>query len=169
MLLISLILQKKIDRFLERDKKLQQLLWWINEKAHVATTPYKSSAVRAFYFSLAKTLIPAFTVALKRDDLALSSGTDLTLASTLDCKFESHFFGSDLEKSFASLQSYHYDLALISANEKPSGIASLLALAERFAAELTEEELAQLPTDGAVEHDHYIYGIPKRYSHETAE
>ncbi|PZV18105.1 MAG: hypothetical protein DCF22_02350 [Leptolyngbya sp.] len=53
--------------------------------------------------------------------------------------------------------------------EKTDGIASLLAMAERFAAELTEEELAQLPRDGALEHDHYIYGTPKRYSRETAE
>ena len=56
-----------------------------------------------------------------------------------------------------------------SSTEKLDGIASLLAMAERFAAELTEEELAQLPKDGALEHDHYIYGTPKRYSRETAE
>jgi len=24
------------------------------------------------------------------------------------------------------------------------------------------EELAQLPSDGAAEHDHYLYGMPKR-------
>jgi hypothetical protein len=57
----------------------------------------------------------------------------------------------------------------LSSTEKLDGIASLLAMAERFAAELTEEELAQLPTDGALEHDHYIYGTPKRYSRETAK
>ncbi len=56
-----------------------------------------------------------------------------------------------------------------SSNEAPTGIASLLALAERFAAEMTEEELAQLPTDGALEHDHYIYGTPKRYSQKPSE
>jgi hypothetical protein len=56
-----------------------------------------------------------------------------------------------------------------SSNDNPDGIASLLALAERFSTELTEEELAQLPIDGAVEHDHYIYGTPKRYSAGSPE
>lgn len=56
-----------------------------------------------------------------------------------------------------------------SVSEVPDGIASLLRLANRFAAELTAEELAQLPTDGALEHDHYIYGTPKRYDHETGK
>jgi hypothetical protein len=27
---------------------------------------------------------------------------------------------------------------------------------------MTPEEIAQLPTDGAEQHDHYIYGTPKR-------
>ncbi|MDX2239983.1 MAG: hypothetical protein NW224_04790 [Leptolyngbyaceae cyanobacterium bins.302] len=49
-------------------------------------------------------------------------------------------------------------------DEEPTGIAALVALAERFAAEMTPEEIAQLPADGALEHDHYIYGTPKRYS-----
>ncbi len=30
--------------------------------------------------------------------------------------------------------------------------------------DVPEEELDRLPTDGATEHDHYIYGTPKRYS-----
>lgn len=29
---------------------------------------------------------------------------------------------------------------------------------------IPEEELERLPEDGAAEHDHYIYGTPKRYS-----
>ena len=28
--------------------------------------------------------------------------------------------------------------------------------------EIPDEELARLPTDGATQHDHYIYGVPKR-------
>ncbi|HEX8465987.1 MAG TPA: hypothetical protein VF627_15340 [Abditibacterium sp.] len=28
--------------------------------------------------------------------------------------------------------------------------------------DIPEEELAKLPTDGAEEHDHYLYGSPKR-------
>ncbi|MCH8960297.1 MAG: hypothetical protein IH820_03015 [Bacteroidetes bacterium] len=30
--------------------------------------------------------------------------------------------------------------------------------------DVPEEELDKLPSDGAAEHDHYIYGTPKRYS-----
>lgn len=33
---------------------------------------------------------------------------------------------------------------------------------EDFANSIPEEVLAQLPTDGAEQHDHYIYGTPKR-------
>jgi uncharacterized protein (UPF0218 family) len=29
-------------------------------------------------------------------------------------------------------------------------------------AEIPEEDLARLPVDGAAQHDHYIYGTPKR-------
>jgi hypothetical protein len=28
--------------------------------------------------------------------------------------------------------------------------------------EIPDEELDRLPTDGATQHDHYIYGVPKR-------
>lgn len=38
---------------------------------------------------------------------------------------------------------------------------SLWQLADDFAADLPDETIAQLPHDGAIEHDHYIYGIPK--------
>ena len=30
--------------------------------------------------------------------------------------------------------------------------------------DVPEEELDKFPTDGATEHDHYIYGTPKKYS-----
>jgi predicted RNase H-like HicB family nuclease len=39
---------------------------------------------------------------------------------------------------------------------------SLLALFDQITADMTEEEIAQLPRDGAEQHDHYIYGTPKR-------
>ena len=32
---------------------------------------------------------------------------------------------------------------------------------ERFG-DLSEEDLSSLPVDGAAQHDHYIYGLPKR-------
>ena len=39
---------------------------------------------------------------------------------------------------------------------------SLLEMIDRITGDMTAEEIAQLPTDGAEQHDHYIYGIPKR-------
>ena len=35
-------------------------------------------------------------------------------------------------------------------------------LAQEITSDMTEEEIAQLPIDGSEQHDHYIYGIPKR-------
>lgn len=39
---------------------------------------------------------------------------------------------------------------------------TIWSLFEKVWAELTEEELQSLPTDLAEQHDHYIYGWPKR-------
>jgi predicted RNase H-like HicB family nuclease len=38
---------------------------------------------------------------------------------------------------------------------------SLLELFENITADMTETEINNLPRDGAQQHDHYIYGIPK--------
>jgi hypothetical protein len=35
-------------------------------------------------------------------------------------------------------------------------------LAQKITEDMTEEELQQLPRDGAQQHDHYIYGTPKK-------
>lgn len=35
-------------------------------------------------------------------------------------------------------------------------------IAQDITRDMTEEEIAQLPRDGAEQHDHYIYGTPKR-------
>jgi predicted RNase H-like HicB family nuclease len=39
---------------------------------------------------------------------------------------------------------------------------SLLNLFDNITADMTPDEIDQLPKDGAEQHDHYIYGIPKR-------
>jgi predicted RNase H-like HicB family nuclease len=39
---------------------------------------------------------------------------------------------------------------------------SLLNLFDDIAVDMTVDEIAQLPKDGAEQHDHYIYGTPKR-------
>jgi len=38
----------------------------------------------------------------------------------------------------------------------------LLDLFDDITADMTADEIAQLPKDGAEQHDHYIYGTPKR-------
>ena len=52
------------------------------------------------------------------------------------------------------------------ADEAPSPPAarpkSLGEIAAELFGEIPEEELARLPVDGAAQHDHYIYGLPKR-------
>jgi hypothetical protein len=39
---------------------------------------------------------------------------------------------------------------------------SIWQLSEDFVRDIATEELNQLPSDGADQHDHYIYGIPKK-------
>ena len=43
----------------------------------------------------------------------------------------------------------------------PAGIP-LSARIRRIWADMPEEVRAKLPDDGAAQHDHYIYGVPKR-------
>ncbi len=45
---------------------------------------------------------------------------------------------------------------------KQSAIAYLLASAKRIAKEAPASELEKLPTDGAKNLDHYLYGAPKK-------
>jgi hypothetical protein len=46
---------------------------------------------------------------------------------------------------------------------KPHAGLELLALAESFSKHVPIEELEKLPKDGADQHDHYLYGTPKRH------
>jgi predicted RNase H-like HicB family nuclease len=39
---------------------------------------------------------------------------------------------------------------------------SLLSMLDEITKDMTPEEIAQLPRDGAEQHDHYIYGSPKQ-------
>ncbi len=44
----------------------------------------------------------------------------------------------------------------------PSKKKHIWEIAAELFSEIPEEELAKLPVDGAAQHDHYIYGLPKR-------
>lgn len=39
---------------------------------------------------------------------------------------------------------------------------SILKIVDKLTSDFTEEELSQLPSDGAEEHDRYLYGSPKK-------
>ena len=45
---------------------------------------------------------------------------------------------------------------------KQSTAALLRQMSEEIAASIPTKELAALPHDGAKNHDHYLYGAPKR-------
>lgn len=45
--------------------------------------------------------------------------------------------------------------------EKTTRSQPIWSIAENLIEDITESEKEQLPTDGAVQHDHYIYGTPK--------
>jgi Arc/MetJ-type ribon-helix-helix transcriptional regulator len=44
----------------------------------------------------------------------------------------------------------------------PANYKPIWEIAQEIAASIPDEEWAKLPTDGAEQHDHYIYGTPKR-------
>ena len=48
----------------------------------------------------------------------------------------------------------------ISANRKNKPIWERII---EVSAEIPDEEWAKLPSDGSVNHDHYLYGAPKKY------
>ncbi|NBD17456.1 MAG: hypothetical protein GVY04_15350 [Cyanobacteria bacterium] len=49
-----------------------------------------------------------------------------------------------------------------SSYEQSENTQLLGAFAEKLVADIPEEVLNELPTDSAEQHDHYIYGTPKR-------
>ncbi|NEP63080.1 MAG: NACHT domain-containing protein, partial [Symploca sp. SIO2G7] len=85
---LLLLMKQKIDELVNSDNKLQQFLNWINQKSSSVDTPYKSAAVRAFYFDLgcafnlvlSHTLDPAFkTLYLVGDALFLAFDRGLVI------------------------------------------------------------------------------------------
>jgi predicted NACHT family NTPase len=48
------LMKQQIDLLLIADEKLQQFLVWVSKKSRVVKVPYKSAAIRAFYFNLVR-------------------------------------------------------------------------------------------------------------------
>lgn len=45
----------------------------------------------------------------------------------------------------------------------PSGTPDLWDILDAIWSDVPDEDLQKMPTDLAAEHDHYIYGTPKKY------
>ena len=58
---------------------------------------------------------------------------------------------------YASVTMSEEDLLKRKRPEQP-----LWQMAEEILKDIPPEDLARMPTDGAEQHDHYIYGTPKR-------
>jgi CCR4-NOT transcriptional regulation complex NOT5 subunit len=66
-----------------------------------------------------------------------------------------------LMQTLKMLVSTHLDFAT-EQQPRPTTSQSLLNLFESITANASAEETQNLPKDGAEQHDHYLYGIPKR-------
>ncbi|KAB8330489.1 hypothetical protein SD80_027845 [Scytonema tolypothrichoides VB-61278] len=69
-----------------------------------------------------------------------------------------------LDSAFARLQEAItiYMKKADASNNHTTG-ESILKMVESFTNDMTDEELSQLPTDAAQQHDHYLYGTPKKF------
>ncbi|MEH1780262.1 MAG: NACHT domain-containing NTPase [Nostoc sp.] len=113
------LMKDRIEQLVATDYKLQQFLTWVEEKSRSVDSPYKSAAVRAFYFDLANSNIITMhslrdkiyshflesTLPLALDNtLALAFGKTLTLSKHTQCFLNfsiasSHDLKSTLERS----------------------------------------------------------------------
>jgi predicted RNase H-like HicB family nuclease len=88
-------------------------------------------------------------------------------------KAESGYFAHSPEIADSQIQGDTFDQVVNGIKEtirvyldRPSALPAtgqaLLDLFDDITADMTPDEIAQLPSDGAEQHDHYIYGTPKR-------
>lgn len=60
--------------------------------------------------------------------------------------------------------SYINELEMEPASPAGSGLETLWGEIDEIVALVPEDAWDEVPTDGAANHDHYLYGAPKRYS-----
>lgn len=96
---------------------------------------------------------------------------DLTLVKLLEADSDLAIQAAALANQMEALQEKRrslqsviklFDSTKTSVAEDSSTGQSLLDLFSELTADMTEDEIAQLPKDGAEQHDYYIYGTPKR-------
>jgi predicted NACHT family NTPase len=109
-------LKPKVDAMLASDQKLQDFLAWVNQKSLSVQVPYKSVAVRAFYFSLGFSL---YSSKYHFFDIGLACNIDAELEfyleRELDCKPNINFpsvVNLDLEIDFALVRTCQLIVAL---------------------------------------------------------
>ena len=98
------MLKSEVDFLLADDEKLQEFLWWLDEKANLVDVPYKPSEVRAFYYDL-----HYGTASASKLDFDLD--LDITLTRSLDLAYNLHY-DSDLALTFDDIFTHARDLAL---------------------------------------------------------
>jgi predicted NACHT family NTPase/DNA-binding CsgD family transcriptional regulator len=110
-------LKPKVDAMLASDQKLQDFLAWVNQKSLSVQVPYKSVAVRAFYFSLGFSL---YSSKYHFFDIGLACNIDAELEfyleRELDCKPNINFpsvVNLDLEIDFALVRTCQVNRSLI--------------------------------------------------------
>ncbi len=57
-----------------------------------------------------------------------------------------------------------HEIETVTQNGGEPGRQSAWEIVQEAFKDIPEEEWEKLPRDGAAEHDHYLYGTPKRYS-----
>jgi predicted NACHT family NTPase len=79
------LMERQINILLANDEKLQAFLTWVKQKSASVNLPYKSAAIRAYYFALALALALALAFDIDRDlDLTLAHDLAFDLARALD-------------------------------------------------------------------------------------
>jgi predicted RNase H-like HicB family nuclease len=75
---------------------------------------------------------------------------------------EYQFQDNSLDSAFARLkEAITIYMKKANASNHTTG-ESILKIVENFTNDMTDEELSQLPTDAAEQHDHYLYRTPKK-------
>jgi predicted RNase H-like HicB family nuclease len=77
---------------------------------------------------------------------------------------EQQIYGESLDIVVNQLKPIIEDHLTQEENQPVTTGQSLLQLFESITEGMTAEAIQELPTDGAEQHDHYIYGSPKRNS-----
>lgn len=74
-----------------------------------------------------------------------------------------------LDAALEALQEHEHPSHAIAEQKTPASPATpqevakpIWEIAEELFGVIPDEELAKLPIDGAAQHDHYLYGLPKR-------